>query len=222
LIRTISLGFVNAYLLGEKNYILVDTGMDTSYKKILHELDQYQVKPPEIKLIIGTHGHSDHIGSIGSLQKVTGAQTLINSIEYKTMTGELEHGIKPRVRWTKAISSLGVDIGKPDTRNLDVFDIFPEDEYDLNIFGVDGKVVHTPGHTKGSISIVVGDEAIIGDCLMDFGKRGKPRIPFIAYDLKRVRHSLEKLLDMGVKTFYLSHGTSYDHVTIKDAIERYL
>ncbi len=220
MIRVLTKGYVNVFLIGEKEYVLVDTGTKSSGKKILNKLYQLNIKPEEISLIILTHSHEDHIGSLKMLSKATKAQTLIHEIEYKTMTMEIEDGIKPIAGWLKIVYKLTKGFSmKQKPIDFD-FNVLCEEEYDLNSFGINGKVIHTPGHSKGSISVVIGNEAIIGDSLMAFIPKSKPKEPIIAYDLQKVKQSIEKLLDMGVTRFYLSHGKSYDANVIRKAIEK--
>jgi glyoxylase-like metal-dependent hydrolase (beta-lactamase superfamily II) len=99
------------------------------------------------------------------------------------------------------------------------FDIIIEEDFDLNPFGVDGKVLHTPGHSKGSVSIIVGTKAIIGDNLMAMLPWSKPSRPIVAYDMAEIKNSMIRLIEMKVKSFYLSHGSHYDIHEIKKAIE---
>ncbi len=100
-------------------------------------------------------------------------------------------------------------------------DIIVDDEYDLSEYGVDGKIVTTPGHTLGSLSIILDKTtAIIGDSLMAFVQNSKPKKPIIAYDLGIVKKSMNELIDMGIEEYYLSHGKSYGVDVIKEAVDR--
>ena len=82
-------------------------------------------------------------------------------------------------------------------------DILLPDEMALQAFGVDGKVVFTPGHTAGSISVLLSTgEAIVGDLLMGgwlggMFRSGQPGYPYYADDLGQIRTSVKRLLDFG-------------------------
>lgn len=219
MIRRINMGMVNLFLVGEDPYVLVDTGMKSSGKKLLDYLYAYDINPKSIELIVLTHGHEDHIGSLDYLRKATGANVLISDMEYRTLTCEVDHGIKPVAGWVKVFHGIGKIAGaKPKPVHLDV-DILMEETFDLEAYGVEGQVVLTPGHSKGSVSVLVGKEAIVGDSLMAFRKKSLPGRPFIAYDLDLVKKSMMKLMDMGAETFYLSHGSIYDIEEMKEGLD---
>lgn len=77
--------------------------------------------------------------------------------------------------------------------------------------GKPGRVIHTPGHTMGSLSIVLeSGEAFVGDLVMNFGfmRRG-PGLPLFAEDVNLVVKSWKKLLDSGVKMIYPAHGKPF-------------
>ena len=81
-------------------------------------------------------------------------------------------------------------------------DILLPDEMSLQEFGVDGTVVLPPGHTAGSISLLLhSGEAIVGDLLMGgwlggLFRSGQPGYPYYADDLGQIRASVRKLLDL--------------------------
>ncbi len=219
MIRVIKTGFVNVFLLGKGPYILVDTGVKSSGRKILDYLYEYDIDPKDIELIVLTHGHGDHIGSLDLLRRKTGAKVLMSEREFSTLTGEIDHGIKPVAKWMKVLAFLFGWLpmkAKPLYLNVD---ILMESEFDLNAYGLDGKVLLTSGHSKGSLSVIIGEEAIIGDSLMAFGRNTKPHKPFIAASLADIKKYMEMLIDQGIKVFYLSHGGRYEVSDIEDGIK---
>jgi hydroxyacylglutathione hydrolase len=85
------------------------------------------------------------------------------------------------------------------------------------LFGIPGKVVYTPGHTMGSVSVLLetGD-AFVGDLAMSgFPVRFNPGPPVFAEDTKRVKESIRMLLERGAKTFYPGHGKPFAAEVIK-------
>ena len=84
-------------------------------------------------------------------------------------------------------------------------------------FGIHGKVIHTPGHSSGSISVLLetGD-AFVGDLAMNgFPLRIGPGLPIFAEDLQKVKESWKLLLDMGVKNVYPAHGNPFSAEMIR-------
>ena len=91
-------------------------------------------------------------------------------------------------------------------------DIIFQEEISLKEFGVDGKVIFTPGHTAGSISVLLNDgRAIVGD-LMGGGSLGgnlfpsRPRYHYFADDLAQMRASIQKIMGYKPKKLYVGHG----------------
>ncbi len=219
MIRVIKTGFVNVFLIGEDPYILVDTGVKSSGKKILNNLYDYAIDPKSIKLIVLTHGHDDHIGSLKFLRRETGAEVLMSETEFRTLTCEKDHEIKPVAKWMKVLAFLFGWIPKKTKPIYLNIDILMETDFDLNAYGVNGRLLLTCGHSKGSLSVIIGDKAIVGDSLMAFSKNSKPHKPFVAYSLSDIKMHMEELITLGVKEFYLSHGKKYGVDEIKAAIK---
>lgn len=228
-VRSIRLGMVNVYLLkGDRGYVLVDTGVKKHGKKILNTLAARGISPKEIVLIILTHFHPDHIGSLMILQKASGARVLIQEREYAVLAGE-EDGIKA-ITFVGYLSEMISKVfmkrnsSKQDKiygEYLTVIDILVDKVYSLEAFGIEGKVIHTPGHTKGSISVLLDQgDVIFGDNLMAFLPFYGPHRPFLAYSVEAIKDSVYKLAYEGGRRFFLSHGKDYSLERIKAAANR--
>lgn len=84
--------------------------------------------------------------------------------------------------------------------------IFSED-WPLEPYGLAGQVLHTPGHTPGSVSVVLEDgDFIAGDLLRGQVLRPRrPAPPFVAYNLAENWKSLRRLLALGPKIIHVTH-----------------
>jgi glyoxylase-like metal-dependent hydrolase (beta-lactamase superfamily II) len=88
-------------------------------------------------------------------------------------------------------------------------DIVIEDSFDLRPYGVEGKLVHTPGHSDCSISVLLDSgEAIIGDMIINSPFDGKPCLALIANDVPKLIESLKELLK-SASVFYGGHSGPY-------------
>lgn len=206
MIKEIKLGYVSAYLVGEKKYALIDTGMKGNQDKILKALEDMGVAPKDIQWIILTHFHEDHVGSAKEMRHLTGAKIIMHKTDADTLKGTVQADIKALSPLFKLIYVFTG--GKQKLLPLIPDKVF-EGEYDLSEIGIKGKLIETPGHTKGSISFVTGKEAVIGDTYMAFNRKKGPRMPIIAYDTDKIKDSMEMLLNMGIRTIYLSHGGKF-------------
>ena len=79
---------------------------------------------------------------------------------------------------------------------------------DLTRYGVEGQIIHTPGHSPGSISILHPDgECIAGDVLAgSLWRTDHPLYPYLAEDVPLLHHSIETLLRSAVQRLYFGHG----------------
>jgi glyoxylase-like metal-dependent hydrolase (beta-lactamase superfamily II) len=97
-------------------------------------------------------------------------------------------------------------------------DIVMDDEFDLSDYGIPGKVIHTPGHSPSSISVMLDNgEALIGDLVREEGS-GEIGLGAFYEDKRVLLESLEKVAANEPKIIYLSHGTTTDNSTLKDVI----
>lgn len=221
-IHTISLGMVNVYLLEGESNVLVDTGVQGSEQRILAKLKTLGIKPESIDLIIVTHNHPDHSGSVEALSRITAAKVLAHKLEYQAEANGLDDEVKPVTAMAKIIFGLAEKLSSNNkTINQYQADILIEDSYDLSPYGIAGKVITTPGHTQGSLSVIINDQAIIGDSLMALLPFSRPSKPLLAFDLDQIKKNISMLIDLGVNRFYLSHGKDYDVSVVQKALESF-
>jgi hydroxyacylglutathione hydrolase len=217
----VRLSLSNSFLIRGDRPILVDTGSPKDGDALLRKLASHGVQGRDLALILHTHGHSDHCGSTRQLKEVTTAPTAIHPADAAIMDNGRNQVTKPTCLTAKLLHGL-VDDDFPPVRP----DILVPDDMSLQGFGVDGKVVFTPGHTKGSISVLLSSgEAIVGDLLMGgwlggLFRSGQPGYPYYAADLRQIRASVKKLLDLGASKFFVGHGGPLEAGRVRSWLKR--
>lgn len=95
-----------------------------------------------------------------------------------------------------------------------------DNDFSLDQFGVEGKIISTPGHSPGSVSVLLDSgDAFVGDLAMNaFPLRLTPGLPILAEDMEQVKKSWRLLLERGVKTVYPGHGKPFCADIIRDAL----
>lgn len=198
----------NVYLVrGEAGSVLVDSGDPGNGEKISNKLAKIGIAKDEISLILLTHGHVDHFGSAAELKRLTGAPVAIHEAD----AGHLMRGRNP------SLPSVGLEgrVVKPFLKH-EAPPVSPDvtfrGEMDLAEYGVSAKVIETPGHTSGSVSVVTSSgEVVVGDVLaggyLGFMFRPwAPRYHLFAEDLGAVRESIRGILDLSPATIFPGHG----------------
>lgn len=208
---------VNLFLIKCNNgYILVDTGQPNGQNKIGKLLNNKKINPKDIKLIIITHAHQDHTANVVYFKKISGAKILIHEAEKEAF----EKGSNsPTVPYnllgkffSKIIKEAKIDVTKAD--------IIINNEFSLEEYGIKGKIIPTPGHTKGSLSVIVNDIIIVGDLIMGgFIKAKQAGIPFILTNKDNIIKSLKKLISYNPQTIYAGHGGPFTKEQIKKLIK---
>ncbi len=206
------LGINYCYVIKAEGCVMVDTGPPQSGKKIEKWLETIPVDPQEIQLIILTHGHPDHVGSASRVKDFTGAQVALHENDRSMF----ENG---EIAWPSAASTWG-HIARHLFRPFALLMRFTGSKVDVVIgdeglsleeYGIPGKVIHTPGHTPGSVSVLLNTgDAFVG-CMThnSFPFRFRPGLPIFAEDLSELKDSWRLLLDKGTKTIYPAHGNPF-------------
>jgi glyoxylase-like metal-dependent hydrolase (beta-lactamase superfamily II) len=161
---------------------------------------------PALSLIVQTHAHYDHCGSTAELKRLSGALVVVHQSE----RDEIEHGKNAAV---VPVDWMGY-LTMPFVTQYEgvMADVLIADELDLRPYGVAASVIHTPGHTPGSLSVITdGGAAIVGDLLgggLIYGLLWpqRPRYHYFASDLTAVRSSIRRVLACSPTRIYVGHG----------------
>jgi len=198
--------YVNCYLVRTGDgYILIDTGKPNKRGVIEKELENAGCQPGNLKLIVLTHGDFDHTGNAAYLRKKFGTKIAMHYGD----SGMVERG---DMFWNRKNSNILIrmtfdflfKLSKSDRFKPD---LYIDDGYDLSEYGFDAKVLHLPGHSKGSIGILTaGGNLFCGDLLANIDK---PDIWSIIDDSAAANASVEKLKSLKINTVYPGHGNSF-------------
>ncbi|MGF7117673.1 MBL fold metallo-hydrolase [Methanobacterium oryzae] len=192
-------GMSNCYLVEDEEMMLIDTGNPVNTKKILNYMKNTLNRNPEdIKTIVITHHHFDHIGSLGKLKKVTGAKLAAHKDDANYIAGKE----KPEEPF---ISKIFINLLKIIYRSKTVeVDILLEENDKIGSY----KIIHTPGHTPGSICLYNENDRIIfvGDNLTDKGDKigGPPSI--FTLNMEQANESIKKLENLDIDVIFTGHG----------------
>ncbi len=142
----LSLGFVNMHLVvTDDGVVLIDTGLPRNAKRIDRALHDLRKQIGDVRTVLLTHSHFDHIGNVADVRRRSGAQVFAHAADAPVITGAL---------------------GQPQPRGLAKFAIklmgtAEPTKIDKVITGADSSplpgftAVHTPGHTAGHVSFLL-------------------------------------------------------------------
>jgi hydroxyacylglutathione hydrolase len=189
ILRTLIVGPIqaNCYILGcerTREAAVIDPGGDAD--RILITLAEDKLRCVHI---INTHGHFDHSAENKRLKEVTGAQLLIHRADAPMILHQGASGST----W-----GMNVDNSPPPDRYLEEGDIITLDDISL-------KVLHTPGHSSGGISLFSDKMVFVGDTLFA-GSIGRTDFPGGNYE-GLIRNVREKIFTLGDDVVvYPGHG----------------
>ncbi len=178
----------NVYLVYEretKEALVIDAGGGTQY--ILREVKRRDLKP---KFILLTHGHFDHTFELADLKIVLKIESYIHEEDLWTF----------ETLWDSGLSVFGLKMPKPEIDNF--FNGEPSFELGSQVI----RVIHTPGHTPGSVCYFLPDVKVLftGDTLFQ-GSIGRTDLP--GGDPIAMKGSLKKILSLDDDVVvYPGHG----------------
>jgi hydroxyacylglutathione hydrolase len=151
----------NAYLVRHNgNAFLIDSGLPKDWRHLLALIRAQGIEPGELRAVIHTHGHSDHVGNSERLRREFHLPLVLHRGDLaRVQSGD--NGPLRSASWMSVFARPFV------VEHFPAFtpDILLDDNTDLATLQFPGQAIHTPGHTDGSICVLVGQQAIVGDLI---------------------------------------------------------
>jgi glyoxylase-like metal-dependent hydrolase (beta-lactamase superfamily II) len=195
----------NVYLIEDPDGLtLIDASIPPSGKKIIDQIVGLGRKPADVKRILITHGHPDHIGSLPELKERTGAQVICSELERPVIEGKAPIARIPAENRT----GLARVFVPPET----ILPGTPVDRVvkDGELIDVMGglQVVATSGHAPGHLSFWEPAVRILfcGDVIFHLPFMGLP-FSFFTVDMEENKRSIQRLAQFDVETLCFGHGS---------------
>ena len=227
---------VNSYLAKSKNgFILFDTGghvsMDQPFTNrrelLLKGLESAGCAEDNLNLIVLTHGDNDHTCNAAYLRERFHVKIAMHSgdlelVEHPTLQRLMESYQYDSPQLQQMFLQYKEIITKVTQKILDEFepfspDVLLQDGDNLSAYGFDATVIHTPGHTDGSIAVLTkSGDLIAGDT---FVNNDQPSQSPNASDFSQLANSINRIRSMTIENVYPGHGNPFK---FNDAIARIL
>lgn len=214
----IPLNGVNAYIIKGSKDILVDTGNPGNADLILDKMASEGINPKDISLIIITHGHSDHFGSAWELKEKTGAKAAIHTLDADSIRKGVNPPLHSRDLWGTVTSAF---MGKLEGFHTFEPDILIDNEMDLSQYGVNGKIMPTPGHTPGSISVFLNSGQVLAGDLFSGSILQQGKLQFSSYvdNMDQLVSSAKLVTNLSPTIIFTGHGGPFSAVSVAKYIK---
>lgn len=176
-LKPLSVCDTNSYIVAtnEGSAVLIDAPADADY--IYGEILKHGLT---LKKILLTHGHFDHVGAVADLVEKTSCKVYIHEMDQAKLSEDTDGLL---------INLFRVRGYKPFDKSIAITedDIIKQDELEFD-------VLHTPGHTSGSVCYITGDVMFSGDTLF---ARSVGRTDMPDGNYSALMYSMEKIKDLG-------------------------
>ena len=179
---------VNCYIIADEDSskaAVIDPGADFEDINLVLEENGF-----DLEYIILTHAHGDHIGALNDLKLKYNPKIVIHYVEKEILEN-------PDLNFSKQLGMKEI---------FSSADVLMHDKDELYLGDIKIKVIHTPGHTKGSMCLIVNEVLFSGDTLFA-GSMG--RTDLYSGDSSKMKDSLNKLKRLKFNyTILPGHGPS--------------
>ncbi|PKL16061.1 MAG: hypothetical protein CVV49_18215 [Spirochaetae bacterium HGW-Spirochaetae-5] len=231
----IPLEFTNIFLIPLKEgYMLFDNGYEKEYDYFLNKLKRNNIDVMDIRYVMISHHHDDHVGFLNRLTALNPSLKVIlheksvpllaaGKNNQKNGGGIVNSRIYALFR-LKQLITPGWDFSFPPYSVRDTDIILRGESAELpEEVGLKSKVVYTPGHSSDSISLVYKDEYIFaGDMASNFlNLAGAKHLTLFNEDVGVVYSLWEKVLSMNIRYIIPAHGRPFGAERLKENLHKY-
>lgn len=207
-------GMSNAFLLtNRENFVLIDTSVSPLWNRLQQKLAKLDIN--SVDFLILTHAHYDHGENANRIKNKFGTLVFIQKEEAACLSNGdtiLPNGTTIFTRFI--VNVFGKRLCSRFKYEPCKYDILVDSSFDLKDYGFNAYLMDTPGHTIGSMSLIVDDEiAIVGDCM--FGVLKWSIFPPFADDCEQMIKSWGNLLSTNCSIFLPSHGTANKRLLVE-------
>jgi glyoxylase-like metal-dependent hydrolase (beta-lactamase superfamily II) len=203
---------INAYLLLGRRPVLIDAGIPGSGRRIVEGIARHGVDPADLALIVLTHAHIDHFGAAAHVRRLTGAPIAAHRADLEPYrAGRARQPYLPTGPFGTVLSRLPA---LHRTTHAVEPDLILDGPHRLDDRGVAARIMPTPGHTAGSVSVLTDDgDLVAGDLIATsfMGSiTGRPANPPFHDDRQANLASLRAMLALKPVSLHVGHGGRLD------------
>jgi glyoxylase-like metal-dependent hydrolase (beta-lactamase superfamily II) len=194
-------------------WLMIDAGKPSTVGQLFSGIESAGCGPEKISLLVISHAHYDHVGGAGPLKKKANVPVAIHRAD----AGLLRSGgfeISDGLNFTGRLKAfLGRNVAP---RRMFAFepvepDVIVDRERRIDDFGFAAVILHTPGHSNGSISVLTDEGDLFpGDLAITQPMSGIWRhMPIYGSSVDDIKNGWRSLLERGARHVYPSHGEDF-------------
>ncbi|OKK03882.1 MBL fold metallo-hydrolase [Streptomyces sp. CB03234] len=180
---------------------LIDAGWAGAAPQIEAAVRSRRLRPENLRRVVLTHGHRDHVGAAAELAERYGAEVLAHALDAPVVRGEAPVPDPDLLDWEVPLYEHGLTVPVAPPTRVDR-ELGDGDELG---FGDGARVVHTPGHTDGSIAVHLPRHGVLftGDTVASVGQVA---LGVFHVDRERAKASMRRLAALAPETVCFGHG----------------
>ncbi len=203
-----SFGMGRAFLIEGDGLTMIDAGLPRQADKVLALVRKIGRRPEELRRIVITHHHVDHIGSARDLMTATGAELYVHAEDAPYVRGERTQETNPHPGLVSTLLKPAMQMTASKYPTIDWPTVHHEvrdgDEIDV---GGKLRAVHVPGHTAGSVAWLWDEQSVLfsGDAVMHALGLGLP-FGMFTDDMDQAKRSIARLGQLSFENACFGHG----------------
>ncbi|MFI1368063.1 MBL fold metallo-hydrolase [Streptomyces griseochromogenes] len=191
----------------DEELTLIDAGAVGSGRTIADAITALGRAPGDVRRIVLTHFHEDHAGGAGEFAALSGAEVLAHRLDAPFVRVE-RPGPPPRFEEWELPVHAEVSRRLPEGEPVVPASVTPVSDGEVLGFGGGARVVHVPGHTDGSIAVLVPDEGVLftGDTVAASPVDATVMPGVFNLDRRQLLDSLDRLASLDAEVACFGHG----------------